>query len=694
MIDPQNIYKEVERLQKSILPNDSKARELRILFEKIFKTLLGLNSDDRTTLIKLIDMYAVENHRGDIQHISHKLRIALNQWAHDNDNKLEDDEVEEYFTIFRNIVWDITGEEEQTKNHTAKIFDLEDLQLNKKQKEAVLSNSKITLVNAGPGTGKTYLIIGRVLQELNTNHNKKLFCLSFTNKAADEMQYRLESKIYSTNLVPYKANIMTGTIHSFALQMIQKYYDFKKRVFDFIVIDDQELNEIKEDFDNNAEEVEAYLRQNKMLTFDKIISLFINTMKKNENFQNFIKDKLDEIIIDEAQDLNKLQYEIIYLLYKNNEKLKLFFVGDQRQNIYAFTGGSLKNILDFFKEETDFKMVELEHSYRCPANILSFVNQLEFNDCKNIELYNAIGKEGNLYPLKTYESKEEEGMAIAKLIKVKQEAGISLRNIAIIHSSSFYFKDILEALNAYKISFKVFGGQYLLNSHIKFIRAMLNHIYAGNSHALRTVQTYFIGRELQGKNIEEILVPLLDMDTTQKPKYKSLRSTLQFMKKQMENKKSPLDIVNAYTELCTQEQLVEEEAVDIFYSLKSIIENDLTLNSFDKLKLAFTPHHPKFSQFYTRSDQIVPCEFEDDKNFVTVTTIHAAKGLEWDHVIIPGMSQDTFPRYFKTPDIREQELPNEVKKFYVACTRTKGHLYFTRSKINDWGYEQEVSEFV
>jgi DNA helicase-2/ATP-dependent DNA helicase PcrA len=690
----QNFYNEITTLKKSLIPNESKANELRKMFEKLLMSELNIDLNENRQLMELINEYVITKNRSDIQHISHSLRKKLNPWSHANDYTLDDTEVEDYFNIFRNIVFEITGKADEKRNIAVQKFQLKDLMLNKKQEEAVLSPAKITLVNAGPGTGKTYLVVGRVLHELSQNPNKKIFCLSFTNKAAEELQERIENKIYSTDLVTYKNNISTGTIHSFALQMIQKYYEFNDKLFDFIVIDEQEYNEIKDDFEHNTEKIEAYLIENKMLTFDKIISLFINTMKKNENFKNFVRNKLDEIIIDEAQDLNKLQYEILYLLYENKKELKLFFVGDQRQNIYAFTGGSLNNILEFFKGETDFKLIELEHSYRCPSSILTFVNRLQFDDCKNIELHNAIGNKGQLHHLKSYEDKEDEGIAIAKLIKDKQKAGISLNDIAIIHTSSFYFKDILEALNAYEISFKVFGGQYFLNEHIKFIRALLNYIYTQNSHALKNVQTYFIGRDLQGKNIDEILIPLSDMDTTQKPKYRNLKITLQFIKIQMQEVKTPLDILNNYIELCTNKLLVEEEAIELFYGLKQIIENDLTLNNFDKLKLAFTPHHPKFSQFYSRSDQIVPCEFEDDKNHVAVTTVHAAKGLEWNHIIIPGMSQDTFPRYFKTQEIRKKELPNEIKKFYVACTRSRNHLHFTRSKTNDWGYRKESSEFI
>ena len=128
------------------------------------------------------------------------------------------------------------------------------------------------------------------------------------------------------------------------------------------------------------------------------------------------------------------------------------------------------------------------------------------------------------------------------------------------------------------------------------------------------------------------------------------------------------------------------------------------MDDYDKLKLAFTPTHPTFTQFYSRSDEIVMSEYyEEGKEYVTVTTVHSAKGLEWDNVIIPGMSQESFPRWFKDSEAREKNFPDEVKKFYVACTRSKQNLYFTRPEKMEvyskkWNkyytFDKSISEFV
>ncbi|RLA76469.1 MAG: hypothetical protein DRG30_02780 [Epsilonproteobacteria bacterium] len=706
MINPQELYREINVLENSIQPNEAKANNIRKLFEKLLLSIIATDSVDKhIPLYKLINFYTLQKNGQNIQYICLRLKDDLNHWSHHQNDRLNDSDLNDYFARFKNIVRVITGKTDTSSENTIKEFSLDDINLNPKQKEAVQSDNKITLVNAGPGTGKTYLIAGRILEEIRKNPNQKIFGLSFTNKASDGLQHKIDDRIYSTNLIDYRDNILTGTIHSFTLNMIQQYYESREQAFDFIVIDEAEFKDIQDEFGNNTEKIELYLTENKMLTFDKIITMFINTMKNNEEFQKFVADKLDEIIIDEAQDLDKLQYEILYLLYLNNKDLKLFFVGDQRQNIYAFKGGSLNNRLEYFKDKKDLSIVNLEHSYRCPQNILSFVNHFEFSDCKNIELNNAAGLEGNRLTIEEYDDKEDEGTAIAKLIKSQKEEGAKLSEIAIIYTSTFYFKEILEAFNAFEIPFKVFGGQYFIDPHIRLLRLVLNLIYTNNSYALKSIQTLLISNELEGKNIDEVLTPLADMDVSKKENYRTLRTILRFTKEQQNNKeKTPLDIVTKFIELAQKEKLFDAKILESFYSLKMIIENDLTLDNYNKFKLSFTPNHPELGQFYSRSDEIVPSEFyEKSGEYVTVTTVHSAKGLEWDYVIIPGMAQDSFPRWFSDDEARKKELPNEVKKFYVACTRSKSHLYFTRpkritvkSKKNGqyYTFDRVVSEFV
>jgi len=185
------------------------------------------------------------------------------------------------------------------------------------------------------------------------------------------------------------------------------------------------------------------------------------------------------------------------------------------------------------------------------------------------------------------------------------------------------------------------------------------------------------------------------MNFEKKDNYKVLSNILKFIKFNQDKNKSILEILIEIEGLIKKNVISEFISIDKLNELIVVIENDLILDEYEKLKLSFSAMHPELGKFYSRSDEIVLSEYyENGKDFVSVTTVHSAKGLEWDIVIIPGMSQDSFPRYFKTEEERENEMPNELKKFYVSCTRTKEELYFTRSKSNNWGYKKEKSIFL
>ena len=533
----KNIYEEMDLLINSLIPNENKANDLRKIFERVLKLSLGYAlSDNQQNLYEMINTYVLKSQRHDLQYISHKLRKDLNKWSHDTPDPLKENDLFNYSISLQNIIKEITGVTITANTDKINIFSLSKInpKLNEEQKKAVLSTSKLTLVNAGPGTGKTTLIVGRILNELNMNKDKKIFGLSFTNKASEELQHKLDNQIFSTTLLEYKNNIYTGTLHSFALKLIQDYFELNEKTFDFIIIDDIELKDIKGEYNNDENQINNYLKENKILTFDMIIDLFLNTIKNNEKFQNFLSNKIDEIVIDEAQDLDKLQYEILYLLFKHINNLKLFFVGDQRQNLYAFKGGSLSNISEFFNDETNVSYIQLKHSYRCPQTVLSFVNEFKFKDNDNIKLFDASNnkKNGNRLELLNFENKEEEANWIAKLIDAKKTDNTKLNDIAVIYTTTFYFQEILEALNAFKIPFKVFGGQWIIDENIRLFRFILSYIYTNNNYALKNIQKFWINNILEGKDIDEILIPLSDMDMSKKLNYKYLQTILIFIKKQ------------------------------------------------------------------------------------------------------------------------------------------------------------------
>ena len=213
------MYEKLDNLKNSLLSNEDKASNLRKSLEKLLKSYLGYKLENKIELYKIIDEYVLKDKRYDLQYTLHKLRRDLNPWSHARSDKLETSVLNDYYLIFRNIIKEVTGVTYEKLSSEVYQFSIDKLSLNDEQKKAALSDSKLTVVNAGPGTGKTYLIVGRILNELNANNNKKIFGLSFTNKASEELQHKLDNQIFSTSLIEYKKNVFTGTLHSFSLKL-------------------------------------------------------------------------------------------------------------------------------------------------------------------------------------------------------------------------------------------------------------------------------------------------------------------------------------------------------------------------------------------------------------------------------------------------------------------------------------------
>jgi len=674
----QKLYKNIEEIEQQLSPNDAKANSLRKLYERLIKVVTGVELEKRLpNLSDEIDRYISREKKFELHSVCRKLCRDLNTWSHDNQKKPTTEELQNYATRLKNIIQAMSGIAPKEKEDNRGKFSIKTLKLNDRQQEAVLSDKQVTLITAGPGTGKTHLIVGRILQELNKNPTNKIAGLSFTNVASDELRNKITSHLFSTNLAIYRSNIITGTIHFFALFLVQEYFKLLKRPFDYIIVDDAEEKEILVLCGNNAAIARQYHIDNKILTFDGIIETFNVTMKKKNDFRSFIKKQIHEIVIDEAQDLDKAQYEMLDLLFKNNSKLKLFFVADPRQNIYGFRGGSL-SVMETFGGK-NLKATDLIHSYRCPQNILDFANQFTFKDCKNPRLTNAEGKQGTPLNVQAFPNKKEEANWIAQSITQAKNNGSKLINTAIIYSTTFYFKEILTALNEYSLSFRVFGGQYFINPDILLFKAILNLIFTNNKYALEQT-LYACGyRGVKANNIEHAF------RLAEKKKNKKAKYCLLFARKNQKEENTPLEILENFIKYIKKENIAlknksesNTSPLDIYSDLKEIITNDLTLNKYEKLRMSFSPRHPQLKRFYSRTDEIIQCSNLNETDYITVTTVHASKGLEWDNIYIPGLYQGGLPRWFKDSETERKETPHELKKFYVACTRAKEQLHLTR----------------
>lgn len=672
MSEINNIFKEVNSLyHNGIGKNKSKSKELRDLFERSLKLKLKLPREEYVNLNTLFGEYVDSYKPEGVKYSGIELIKKLNHFSHDTPDELLDVELESFFVKLNKILEIIFNQE----NDLFKINSLTETninlfdKLNKEQRESVQSDSRITLVNSGPGTGKTHLIVHRIIHSGMGDSNKRIIGLSFTNQSSIELRNKLDYEIFGTKYDKIRHKIFTGTIHSFSFDSLKSYHiNILKKEFEYEVIDEEEYNEIKMEFNNNKTYILNFLIENKLLTFDNILKDFLWSLRNREGFKEYISSNIQEIVIDESQDLSKIQYEIFYEIFSYSSNINLFLVGDQRQNIFDFLGGNLKNLLDIF-DNNSIEEYNLTKSYRCPNKVLEFVNSFTFSDCENVKLVNE-NNQGEIPVLEECSNKSSESSRIIDLIKNYKSQGSRLSDFVILSPSSFYFDIISSDLNRNNLPFKIFGGETLLDSKIRFLINLNKTIMLKKTYSLLKVISFWDSSlELKNDSFVNILTDLnimsvLDID----PK---LKLSIDFINDSIDTDENQnlISTIKNIIQFFRDKGIFDNESIMFFESFLKVIENN-DVFEIEKLISVLSPNNEDFSEFYKKTSNLkYKGEILDD--YITLSTIHSSKGKEWDYVILPGLTQDIFPRY-------NSDVFSEIKKFYVGCTRTKKKLFLFR----------------
>ncbi len=699
--------------RNTLSENSEKARSFRIQFEGILQFILNDNSNSLNTLLK--DFYKLHNIKL-VNDLSHTIKNELNVYHHPGFAEPADETLKDYFKRLINIVYlgtsikpnsyilnYLEGETNTTLNN-----------LNEEQKIAVLSDKKIVYVNAGPGTGKTHLLVDKIFHKItNSTFKEKIVALSYTNSTAEELSRKITDKLFSSKFIDHE--IFSGTIHSFAFKCLRAFSMENGETDSIFTIIDQDvtdffadeivnafmaerrlrkelINEILEGTKKIPEGDELLLRVEKyiidlkikcsLISFKDILNMFLEKLKTSVQFQKWIENKITFFVIDEAQDLTEIEYKIINLVNRI-PSVKIFLVGDPRQNIFSFNGGSFEHLNNFLQENTNhFEEVVLKYSYRCPSKVFDLVNKFEFTDCQNYPINSKNTANCNEIELKVYNHKFTEAEGIAKYLLEKNNNS----NTVILFTTLKYFNDLARELNNKKIPFVTMDGRVFIKSHIRFY-----------IHFLKIIKN--IENSLSWKYILKVAEIKCTTDLND--------FNFQVIENLILTKNSGEQILNSYKSVLSQKENLKillptkiSDTKSIFENLSdgtgvdqlNIIENDLALliessKSFptvDDFLLAFTYSDPIFKKFYEK-ELLVESSIGEYQNAVTLSTIHSAKGLEWDTVIIPGLSDGQFPNpYFcevKDDDLQRTKTKakynDELKKLYVAATRTKSNLVLT-----------------
>ena len=600
-----------------------------------------------------------------------------------------------------------------------------DNRLNKKQQEAVETTEGRIKIVAGAGSGKTSVLVHRyvyLINELGIDPNN-ILCMTFTNKAAAEMKNRIGKMTASSNV-----NDFVCTIHGFSVKFIRKEgfrIGFPKN-FSILDEEDEKLLAIQvmdecgikrsEETTTNfirtirmgkamspyisdlwigkPKNVSSYsdafykyvMKQMKSfsLDFNDLIYLVIYILSNFEEARLYWQDKLNYIMIDEAQDCNSKEWSIIETLAATYQNL--FIVGDPDQCIYEWRGATPNYFVEF-KADTQ---IILDENYRSTPNILNVANSIIVHNKMRIEK-NLITNltEGKI--VLHYHGKDEknEGDWIAEQIMNLIDAGATSKDFAILYRASYLSRSIEQALVKKDLKYTIWGGiRFFERKEIKDSLAYLKLLAFEDD--LSFIRIINLPKRAFGKASMEKLQAIAEekqcslMDALrqniEKPEFNKepLRNFLSLFKKAKEfcNKISISDLFDyMLTESGLKEELrftADEERLENIAELASSIkyyeelnenEDDVTLETY-----------LQDIALYTNAD------YRKEVTSIKLMTIHQSKGLEFPYVFVCGLSEGIFPNHRSIRERRKNGEEEERRLMYVAVTRAEKALFLTESE--------------
>lgn len=592
--------------------------------------------------------------------------------------------------------------------------------LNETQLEAVKITDGPLLILAGPGSGKTRVITYKIAYLLEQGKAKpwEVLAITFTNKAAKEMKERLHNLIEEDI-----KGMQISTFHSFGLRVIKEYYDFFGLDRTFTIIDESDsislikkiikelnLDEKKyipraiknkisgaknellnpegfkvfartpydEDVVKIYKKYEEKLKRNSSVDFDDLLMLPIELFRKDKEALEHYQNRYKYVFIDEYQDTNEAQYLLSKMIsdkYKN-----ICVVGDESQSIYSWRGANYKNILNFEKDYKNAKVILLEQNYRSTKTILEAANSVIKNnkEKKDKHLWTLNGKGSKIKYLRCYDEKDEILNIINTIKKFKSE-GIPYKEMVVLYRTNAQSQSIERGFIENTIPYKVVGSYaYFNRKEIKDLVAYLRLINNEKDDVSLIRAMNAPKRGIGAKTIEKLELNANEnnvsiFDSITSGKELAFKNLILDIKEKMKDK-SFVDLV----ELVLDESGLKDEYKEKTIENESRLEN---LEEFKSIARNFEDYNPgaTLEEFLIEISLISDVkEASDCDEVVTLMTMHAVKGLEFDVVFITGLEEGLFPHSNSMFD--ESELEEERRLFYVAITRAKKVLYLTNAR--------------
>jgi DNA helicase-2/ATP-dependent DNA helicase PcrA len=615
--------------------------------------------------------------------------------------------------------------------------------LNNSQLDAVSTTEGPILIIAGPGSGKTRVITSRIAYLIQNQNISpyKIAAVTFTNKAANEMQDRIKSILGNDSL-----GLTTKTFHAFCAMVLRQHGESIGISKEFVVFDDaDQLSVIKKSMDENNIDSKKFSARNILTTisnsksqlvnyegfiktksnyYDEIVArvferytdiiensggldfddLLLKThllFKQNSTVLNHYQERFQYLMIDEFQDTNIAQYEIAKQLSANSHNLCV--VGDPDQSIYSWRNADIRNILSFKDDFPKAKIITLEENYRSSKTILDAAKNLINNNSKRVDkdLWTNNKTGTPILLVDAYNEEEEARKIIREIITLKNAKNSNLQDIAIMYRVNAQSRSFEMACQKFGVPYQIVGGiKFYQRKEIKdltaYLRVILNSDDDVSLERIVNTPTRGIGqrtlneiRRIADSNSISLFaaITLLGQSNSN-----DANMGIQLGKRALSSISDFYKIITSIQRELNSDEISISRLITITMKITGLIDaidsdekSEEKFENIEEYKSSTKPYeeiniHEGLSNFLESIALVSDVDtYESESDLITLITLHQAKGLEFSTVFIAGMEEGLLPhiRSIETGD--PSELEEERRLCYVGITRAKKQLYVSKA---------------
>ncbi|HZW39791.1 MAG TPA: UvrD-helicase domain-containing protein [Ignavibacteriaceae bacterium] len=604
--------------------------------------------------------------------------------------------------------------------------------LNAEQKKAVEYDGGPELIVAGAGSGKTKVLTYKIAYLIEHGYEPgSILALTFTNKAANEMKSRIK------DLIGNKANeLWMGTFHSIFARILRieaKYINYSNNfsIYDaedslslvqniisnfnidleaitpgavrhkisylknHMIMPSQfrktaEKSMVNEKIADIYDEYQKRLIENNSLDFEDLLLKPITLFEDNQKVHQKYRKKFGYILVDEFQDTNKAQYELVKMLVTRDGKISV--VGDDAQSIYSWRGANFQNIIDFQKDYPKHKIFRLEQNYRSTKTILKAADSVIRHNLQQIpKTLWTENPEGDLITLIKCSDEKDEAYQIAK--NVKQDISkkkLAMKDFAVLYRTNAQSRALEDIFRREKIPYHIIGGiEFYKRKEVKDVIAYLRVLVNQNDEESLLRIMNFPQRGIGSTTIKRMIAFARRHDISMFDTMSRVFEVIDIKERIQKNVKAFRLLLEKYIALKDKlslgelsRALIDDLGILRMFKEENTPESMARFENINELLGAlseFSQTDAKIEQFLEDVSLVSDVDmYEEQKNAVTLMTIHSAKGLEFPIVFISGCEEDIFPLSNKFST--DASLEEERRLFYVALTRAKIKAYLLHAR--------------